>query len=199
MSCEGCPRGLDAIRALSGWAEFEDLLEKYRNGGLWHFERELKDHVVRYGWQALFPILDKKVFHRRALFVHADHCRRGYHSMHLEQLQAFSSGFLVYRQGVSCMDLGLHEEFDRLALPSSHPFWSTFLPPNGWMCDCRAAATHSERGVARLGGDLTKPLPAYVDDSSWRETVVEPGFFGQAYPSIEQALLAAVSGRFDAA
>jgi len=108
-----------------------------------------------------------------------------YHRARLQQLLESSFAIWVYRGGGEC-SCSRHEELDGLAVPSDHPFWLDYYPPNGWWCSCYVAGTRSAAGVVRLKGDPTKALPTWADPTvraSGPAIGIEDGFVGRRAPA----------------
>ncbi|MFZ5749876.1 MAG: hypothetical protein ACOY5U_02300 [Pseudomonadota bacterium] len=191
---------LDAlVDGLCDLSLYEALLERYENGGLWHFERDLRTFVGMRsgGWQLIFPLPEKLLFHRRASFAMVDAGRRGYYRRRFRQLLDGSANLWVYICGSACRECGRHTELSGLVLHRDHPFWRRFMPPNDWRCDCSVYAASSERAAIRLGGDPGRTLPRCVEDADWLAEQLDPDFDGVHYPDVRASLVAVASGRFD--
>lgn len=87
---------------------------------------------------------------------------KAYSEERRQQLVEGGFGFWVFRHdAIGCE--GRHEDLDGLALPPDHPFWSRFYPPLDASCGCYVVGARFSSGIARLGGDAEKQVPAWCE------------------------------------
>ena len=173
------------------WAAFEHGLAPFESQGLERFRKEIR-HLLAEGGHGDIANAFADDFPRVSLRFTQWFGRRQHAGLRHAQLAAGKFGFYVYRcySGESCS--GRHGELDGIVLPSDHPFWMDHVAPNDWLCACYVLGARSERGAARLGGQLGKIFPA-----NWRDgRFVSPPFRGNNLPSTRDALEAILDGSF---
>ncbi|MDK7674378.1 phage minor head protein [Weeksella virosa] len=52
---------------------------------------------------------------------------------------------IMYRTANDDKVRASHQPLHGIALPSNHPFWDEFYPPNGWRCRCTTVQTRSDK------------------------------------------------------
>jgi SPP1 gp7 family putative phage head morphogenesis protein len=64
--------------------------------------------------------------------------------------------YLIYGLGPSARHRPVHESWNGLILPVTHPFWDEAFPPNGYGCKCNVMQA-SQRRADSLGGITRAP------------------------------------------
>jgi len=132
--------------------------------GLEEFRRDFRDIVKRNGWTGWAGEGSVKGEAWRAGVIYRTNSYTSYAAGRFAQLQAGDFKYWVYRHGGSLEPRPVHLDWDGLALPPDHPFWTTHYPPSDWGCSCYAVGARTKAGIRRVGGDSNKTLP-----ENWRE------------------------------
>ncbi len=172
------------------WGEFEDLVQRVHGGGqsLGYFEKHLLALAEQHRWSAHLPVGDRRRFHRFALFIFRCHGAIDHGRFRHKQLQEAGFRFWVYRLHDPLADCApLHARFDGIALPTQHPFWGVFFPPNGPECRCSLFGCRTVAGIRRLNGDPDKVLP-----EDWADDLPAPGWRGTDWLDLRGIFAAAL-------
>lgn len=128
--------------------------------GIEEFRRDFDAIVRRHGWTGWTGQGTVQGEAWRVKTILRTNSYTSYSAGRLAQLRADKFPFWVYRHGGSEHPRLHHLALDGLVLPSDHPAWGKLFPPSDWGCSCYVVGASSERAAVRLGGDLTKTLPA---------------------------------------
>jgi hypothetical protein len=131
--------------------------------GIEAFRKDFRAIVRRNGWTGWAGEGSTKGEAWRLGVIYRTNMATSYSAGRFAQLKAGNFPFWVYRHGGSREPRPEHLSWDGLALPPDHPFWSTRYPPSDWGCSCYVVGARSAAAVKRLGGDLSKKLPANWD------------------------------------
>lgn len=131
--------------------------------GIEEFRRDFRAIVAKNGWTGWTGEGSVKGEAWRVGVIYRTNAYTSYSAGRHVQLLDGDFAFWVYRHGASREPRIVHLSFDGLALPPSHDFWLIYYPPSDWECSCYVVGASSERAIKRLGGDITKSLPA-----NWR-------------------------------
>lgn len=165
-------------------AEFEEFLGSNLHQGMWRFEKDLRTFVQQHGWEAAFPLVDKFSFAESARSIYIFAARRSHQAMRFQQLLDGLYPIWVYRSS-GCE---AHADLDGIAIPVGHPFWVNHFPANGWRCSCEVYGARNEKGIVRVGGDPSKPLPnnwTQLNPATGMPWGIDRGFSGQVHPDIK--------------
>lgn len=128
--------------------------------GIEDFRRDFDAIVRRHGWTGWTGQGTVQGEAWRVKTILRTNSYTSYAAGRMAQLRAGKFPFWVYRHGGSEHPRLHHLALDGLVLPSDHPAWAKLYPPSDWGCSCYVVGASSERAARRLGGDLTKTLPA---------------------------------------
>lgn len=187
----------------AAWNAFEAIFEKWQNHGIEKFCKELRPFVASYGWEAIFPITDKKLFFNRALGFYRAVKSTEYSCHRQEQTAKSSYPLWVYHCHDTNPDFGCwatHGQFDGLVLPSDHPFWDVFMPPKSANCCCSFSGARSAKVAEILGGKPNRKLPLdwnKPDDRTGLPFGVDPLFHEKRGPNRKEVLAWIVQGNAD--
>ena len=174
------------------WAEFEAAVDANLDEGLWRFEKNLRAFVERAGWDWM-PLRDKSEFYHWALTIYKNAGRRRYNLMRRQQLRDAKFDLWIM-QGYDPMYCPAeHSELKGLVLPSDHPFWREYMPPNDWTCKCYIIGARTMAGACRRGGDPNISLPDW-----WAERRgINPHFRANHLPDLREVIGLLHSGYFE--
>lgn len=127
--------------------------------GLEEFRRDFRALVVRRGWHGWTGEGTRGGEAWRTRVIYQTNMRTSYAAGRMAQLREAGFRFWIYRHGGSLEPRLQHLAIDGLILPSDHPFWNTWAPPNGWGCSCWLTGAHTMRAAERRGGKPDVALP----------------------------------------
>jgi len=116
------------------------------------FRRDFRALVVRRGWHGWTGEGTRGGEAWRTRVIYRTNAATSYAAGRMAQLREAGFRFWIYRHGGSREPRPLHLAIDGLILPSDHPFWDIWAPPNGWGCSCWIAGAHTMRAAIRRGG-----------------------------------------------
>lgn len=128
--------------------------------GIEEFRRDFRAIVKRNGWTGWTGEGSVKGEAWRVGVIYRTNAYTSYAAGRYAQLKAENFPLWVYRHGGSEHPRLHHLALDGLVLPSDHPAWAKLYPPSDWGCSCYVVGARSEAGARRLGGDMSKRLPA---------------------------------------
>lgn len=128
------------------------------------FRARFRDIVEDKGWHGWTGEGSTAGENWRTKIIYRTNMKTSYAAGRLAQLRKGNFPLWVYRHGGSEHPRENHLALNGLILPSDHPFWSVYYPPNGWGCSCYVLGARSEAGAKRLGGNPAIKLP-----DNWRE------------------------------
>lgn len=131
--------------------------------GVEEFRRDFRDIVRRNGWTGWTGEGSNAGEAWRVKTILRTNAYTSYSAGRHAQLLDGDFAYWVYRHGDSAQPRPMHVTFNGLALPPSHAFWIKYYPPSDWGCSCYVLGARTEAMVRRLGGDLSKTLPAGWD------------------------------------
>ncbi|WP_322895186.1 MULTISPECIES: phage minor head protein [unclassified Yoonia] len=117
------------------------------------FKKDFRAIVEKRGWHGWTGEESERRKEWRMRTIYKTNMRTSYMAGRHAQLVNGKFAYWVYRHGGSRDPRPQHLAWDRLILPSDHPFWATHFPPNDWGCSCGVAGARSIRGAIRLGGN----------------------------------------------
>lgn len=127
--------------------------------GIDEFRRDFRDIVRRNGWTGWAGEGSVKGEAWRVGVILRTNAYTSYAAGRRAQLEASDFKYWIYRHGGSREPRPQHLAWNGLTLPPEHEFWITRYPPSDWGCSCYVVGARSDRGVARMGGDLSRKLP----------------------------------------
>ncbi|MEL7113989.1 MAG: phage minor head protein [Pseudomonadota bacterium] len=141
-----------------------DLAEAVRRSieegrSLEEFRRDFRALVEKNGWHGWTGEGTKAGEAWRTRVIYRTNARTSFMAGRFAQLTEAGFPYWVYRHGGSLHPREHHLELDGLILPSDHPFWQVWFPPNGWGCSCRVVGARSIEGARRVGGNPNVALP----------------------------------------
>jgi hypothetical protein len=145
-------------------AAFDGVVEAWRNHGIDRFVKELRQLVPVWGWEALFPTDDKRLFRNRATGCYSAILGIEYAAARWHQVVEAGYPLLVLHAGSRLDCLDAHADRDGVVIPTDHEYWRVCRPPFNWGCSCYVSGARSSASAERLGGKLDRPLP-----SDWRQ------------------------------
>lgn len=116
------------------------------------FRRDFRALVVRHGWHGWTGEGSRGGEAWRTRVIYQTNMRTSYAAGRMAQLREAGFRYWIYRHGGSREPRPLHLAIDGLILPSDHPFWDIWAPPNGWGCSCWIVGAHTMRAAIRRGG-----------------------------------------------
>ncbi len=142
-------------------ADFAAAIDKAQTKGTTfdEFKRDFRKAVADNDWRGWTGEKTQKGQDWRARVIYKTNLSTSYAAGRFAQLQAANFPFWVYRHGASREPRHEHLALDGLVLPSDHPFWARYFPPNGWGCSCYVVGARSEKAALRLGGKPEVKLP----------------------------------------
>ena len=123
-----------------------------RGTGLEEFRRDFRALVVRHGWHGWTGEGTRSGEAWRTRVIYRTNMRTSYAAGRMAQLREAGFRYWIYRHGGSLEPRQHHLALDGLILPSDHPFWDVWAPPNGWGCSCWVTGAHTMRAAVRRGG-----------------------------------------------
>lgn len=159
-------------------------------------------HSAAQSWDdVVAPLGETVVFRAWATSLYETHAKSYHQAMRLKQLRDGHYPLWVYRADTDhrTENCAHHQPFDRIAIPTEHPFWETHFPANGWFCNCRVSGARTSAGIVRVGGDPDRELPSNwrdIDDATGLPLGIEYGFSGVLHPTVADCLRALQEGRF---
>lgn len=138
--------------------EIRGFLLAKRNLGVDQVTREARDRFAPHWNHWSTP--EKNAFRREICFRFCSISFAQYAAERLDQLIESRFAYWVFHYDDWGCDARF-AELDGVAVPPSDPFWLIYYPPHLPGCRCCVAGTNSPAGVARLGGDLNKPIPTW--------------------------------------
>lgn len=116
------------------------------------FRRDFRALVVRRGWHGWTGEGSRGGEAWRTRVIYQTNMRTSYAAGQIAQLRDAGFRYWIYRHGGSREPRPEHLAIDGLILPSDHPFWDIWAPPNGWGCSCWLTGAHTMRAAIRRGG-----------------------------------------------
>ncbi len=146
----------------------DDLGEAVRKAveegtGFEAFKKDFREIVTKQGWHGWTGEGTPGGEAWRMRVIYRTNMRVSYQAGRFAQLREGGFKYWVYRHGGSHDPRPEHLALDGLILPSDHPFWAIWFPPNGWGCSCRVFGAHTLRGAIRRGGNSNVKLPSGWD------------------------------------
>lgn len=142
--------------------------------GLEAFRAEFREIVARRGWTGWTGEGTASGMAWRTRVIYRTNMRTSYAAGRMAQLREAGFRYWIYRHGGSMEPRQAHLAIDGLILPSDHPFWDTWAPPNGWGCSCYIVGAHTLRSAQRRGGKPDVQLPEGWDDPA--PEGIDPGW-----------------------
>lgn len=164
--------------------------------GIEEFRKDFRSIVARNGWTGWTGEGSVVGEAWRVKTILRTNAYTSYAAGRFAQLSEGNFPFWVYRHGDSVVPRPQHLEWDGLVLPPEHIFWIKFYPPSDWGCSCYVVGARSERAAKRLGGDLSKKLPANwnaIDPKTGEPVGIGKGWGYAPGASVVQAVQAAAS------
>ncbi|MCW1934112.1 phage head morphogenesis protein [Pararhodobacter zhoushanensis] len=127
--------------------------------GLEAFRRDFRALVVRHGWHGWTGEGTRGGEAWRTRVIYQTNMRTSYAAARMAQLREAGFRYWIYRHGGSMEPRQQHLAIDGLILPSDHPFWDIWAPPNGWGCSCWITGAHTMNAAQRRGGKPDVTLP----------------------------------------
>ena len=127
--------------------------------GIEAFRRDFRQIVERHGWHGWTGEGTRRGEAWRTRVIYQTNVRTSYAAGRMAQLRAAGFRYWIYRHGGSLEPRQHHLAIDGLILPSDHPFWDIWAPPNGWGCSCWITGAHTLRAAQRRGGKPDVELP----------------------------------------
>ncbi|MEZ5752849.1 MAG: phage minor head protein [Paracoccaceae bacterium] len=132
--------------------------------GIEAFRRDFRALVESHGWHGWTGEGTKAGEAWRTRVIYRTNMRTSYAAGRMAQLREAGFRYWIYRHGGSMEPRQAHLAIDGLILPSDHPFWDRWSPPNGWGCSCYVVGAHTMRAAQRRGGKPDVQLPEGWDD-----------------------------------
>jgi hypothetical protein len=123
------------------------------------FKSEFRNIVEKRGWHGWTGEGTEAGENWRMRTIYRTNMRTSYMAGRHAQLVDGNYKYWVYRHSGAVHPRLDHLSWDGITLPPDHPFWITHYGPNGWGCGCLVRGANSDRRVAKVGGDLSIPLP----------------------------------------
>lgn len=124
------------------------------------FRKDFRAIVENHGWHGWTGEGSKKGEAWRTRVIYRTNMHAAYMAGRRAQLLAAGFPLWVYKhRDIVKVPRRQHLSWDGLTLPYNHPFWDKHFPPQGFGCRCDVYGAWSERGAARVGGVIDKPLP----------------------------------------
>ena len=127
--------------------------------GLEEFRRDFRALVVRHGWHGWTGEGTRGGEAWRTRVIYQTNMRTSYAAARMARLREAGFRYWIYRHGGSMEPRLQHLALDGLILPSDHPFWDIWAPPNGWGCSCWITGAHTMSAAQRRGGKPEVALP----------------------------------------
>lgn len=128
--------------------------------GIESFRKDFRATVTRHGWTGWTGEGSLKGEAWRVGVIYRTNSYSSYAAGRHAQLLDGDFPWWVYRHGGSLEPRLTHLSWDGIALPPVHLFWATHYPPSDWGCSCYVVGASSPAQVKRLGGDISRKLPA---------------------------------------
>lgn len=177
------------------WDELSALLRDAAAGGQttdW-FAKRLLPIVETYGWSDWIDPENKFAFKRRAQGVHRCVWTESTAAKQYAQIRARGYRFWIYRSEDSARFCPPeHHALHGLCLPSGHPFWQRWAPPNTFGCVCKLRGADTHDFARRMAGDPDKPLPDWWNDPGRGP---DPAYWGDRRPDLREIVAAALADR----
>ncbi|WP_325950194.1 phage minor head protein [Pseudomonas putida] len=136
--------------------------------GLGEFRNDFRSIVERNGWHGWTGESTAAGQRWRTRTIYKTNAMTSYAAGRLAQLKEGGFDYWIYKHNDSVRyPRPEHVKLDGLTLPSNHPLWKRYYPPNGWGCQCFVVGARSPAGAKRLGGDPDKvPPPGWDADQA---------------------------------
>lgn len=170
--------------------------------GIEEFRRDFRSVVRRNGWTGWTGEGSVKGEAWRVGVIYRTNAYTSYAAGRFAQLKDGNFAFWVYRHGDSQEPRVEHLSWNGLVLEPGHVFWIRHYPPSAWGCSCYVLGASSERAAKRLGGILSKKLPAdwkAIDPKTGEPIGIDRGWAYAPGASVAETInaLAAKIGNWD--